>query len=55
MTEWHYANALSAGEEAFKNKDYALCVAHLERFASRLDKLPASRLAFAKKKVAETR
>jgi hypothetical protein len=32
-----------------------LCVAHLERFADRLDKLPASRLAFAKKKVAEAR
>jgi len=55
MSQWHYANALSAGEEAFKNKDYALCVAHLERFESRLEKLPASRLAFARKKVAATR
>jgi cell wall assembly regulator SMI1 len=55
MSEWHFDNALSAAEQAFKTKDYALCVAHLERFADRLDKLPASRLAFAKKKVAEAR
>ena len=55
MSEWHYANALSAAEQAFKNKDYALCVAHLERFVERLDKLPASRLAFARKKVAVAR
>ncbi len=53
MSEWHYANALEAAEEAFKKKDYALCVAHLERFESRLDRLPASRLAFARKKVAQ--
>jgi len=54
MSEWHYANALEAGEAAFKNKDYALYVAQLARFESRLDKLPASRLAFARKKIAET-
>jgi len=53
MTEWHYANALEAGEAAFKQKDYALCVAHLERFESRLEKLPSSRLAFARKQLAQ--
>lgn len=52
MTEWHYDYALRQGEEAFKNKDYALCVAHLARFEQRLEKLPATRLAFARKKLA---
>ena len=55
LSEWHYDNALKAGGEAFHAKDYALCVAHLERFEARLDKLAASRLAYARKKVAETR
>lgn len=55
MTEWHYDYALRQGEEAFKNKDYALCVAHLARFEPRLEKLPATRLAFARKKIAESR
>ena len=55
MSEWHYANALTVAEEAFKNKDYSLVVAHLERFESRLETLPASRLAYARKKVAPTR
>ncbi len=54
MTEGHYANALRLGEEAFKNKDYAACVAHLSRFADRLEKLPASRLAFARKKLQDS-
>jgi cell wall assembly regulator SMI1 len=54
MSEWHYANAITAAEEAFKNKDYSVVVAHLERFESRLDKLPASRLAYARKKIAQT-
>ena len=55
LSEWHYANALEVGEEAFKSRNYALYVAHVERFEARLDKLAASRLVYARKKIAETR
>jgi hypothetical protein len=54
MSEAHYGHALTDAEEAFKNKNYELYIAHLERFESRLDKLPASRLAFARKKLSQT-
>ena len=55
MTDWHYGTALELAEKAFKDKKYSLYVAYLQRFADRLDKLPASRLAYAQKKAREER
>lgn len=55
MTEWHFGHASEQGEAAFKAKDYALYVAHLARFEARLDKLQATRLAFARKKIGESK
>lgn len=55
MSDWHYGAALELAEKAFREKDYALVVAHLQRFADRLDKLPASRLAYARKQTREAR
>lgn len=52
-TEWRLQRSLQLGEEAFKKKDYAKCVLHLSRIEERLEKLPASRLAFARKKLRE--
>lgn len=42
MSERHHAKVLQPGVEAFKNRDYANCVAHLSRFEGQPEKRPAA-------------